>query len=335
MPNAWILAPLGLAVVLASSAWGKRKSAGATLAAMAALHVPTWLRRRWLAAVLPYVESVLALGLLVGAGPVAALVGALTLGLFALYWVLVFLAVGRPEQANCNCFGEDDEPVTGWTLGRNSLLLVLGAIAMAGAIGRGGLWPTLVTMSAGDWWWLAGGLLLLALLAVLGRRAPAARGAHPESTGRPQPDEAPYLRTPIPLARLQTLAGGVTTLREIASTMPRLLLFLSPTCAACHDVAARVEEWRVALPEIGIHGVFVSDGDELRRTMPQLLDSGYFEEFGTASQLFEIKSNPAAVLLGADGLVAGGPVLGSAAIFEFVDQIREQLAAAKGESPAP
>ena len=44
---------------------------------------------------------------------------------------------------------------------------------------------------------------------------------------------------------------------------------------------------------------------------------------------------PSAVLLGADGQLAGGPVNGGSAVIEFVQEIREQLAEAQSSDPAP
>ena len=46
-------------------------------------------------------------------------------------------------------------------------------------------------------------------------------------------------------------------------------------------------------------------------------------------------SAPSAVLLGADGQLAGGPVNGGSAVIEFVQEIREQLAEAQSSDPAP
>ncbi|WP_270408249.1 hypothetical protein [Brachybacterium paraconglomeratum] len=50
--------------------------------------------------------------------------------------------------------------------------------------------------------------------------------------------------------------------------------------------------------------------------------------FGVSTALVGT-SAPSAVLLGADGQLAGGPVNGGSAVIEFVREIREQLAEAQ------
>lgn len=57
----------------------------------------------------------------------------------------------------------------------------------------------------------------------------------------------------------------------------------------------------------------------------------------TARTSLGAKTAPSAVLLGADGMLAGGPVNGGSSVIEFVGEIQEQLAAAQddGELSAP
>jgi hypothetical protein len=45
---------------------------------------------------------------------------------------------------------------------------------------------------------------------------------------------------------------------------------------------------------------------------------------GLLYETFDLRT-PSAVLLGADGLLAGGPIIGNIAVPEFVDDIREEL----------
>ena len=48
-------------------------------------------------------------------------------------------------------------------------------------------------------------------------------------------------------------------------------------------------------------------------------------------RLFSVSSTPAAVLLGADGYLAGGPVVGADVVAEFVDDVLDALS----EQPGP
>ena len=47
---------------------------------------------------------------------------------------------------------------------------------------------------------------------------------------------------------------------------------------------------------------------------------------GLVGETFDMQATPSAVLLGADGLLAGGPVVGSLAVPQLVDDILHELA---------
>ena len=55
-----------------------------------------------------------------------------------------------------------------------------------------------------------------------------------------------------------------------------------------------------------------------------------YDHAGLAQKALELSGSPVAVLLGADGLLAGGPVHGVAEIEQFVADIAEQLGEAAG-----
>ena len=87
----------------------------------------------------------------------------------------------------------------------------------------------------------------------------------------------------------------------------------------------RVPEWRELLPELDIRLLlfFPPDADTLtERTEPQSLHdtNGY-----VSGSLSDHWMTPTAVLLGIDGLLAGGPVVGYLPITEFISDINESL----------
>ena len=69
---------------------------------------------------------------------------------------------------------------------------------------------------------------------------------------------------------------------------------------------------------------------------PSVVDNGlsylrghaWFDPFGITRKAFAA-ANPSAVLLGTDGLVAGGPVHGEDAVVAFVADVAEQLREAR------
>ena len=62
------------------------------------------------------------------------------------------------------------------------------------------------------------------------------------------------------------------------------------------------------------------DRSDLEVGVPVLIDRE-----GSVAHLFAVGS-PAAVLLGADGLLAGGPIQGESQVVEFLDDVAAQLA---------
>ena len=126
MITAALALPLILAVVLVLSGIAKLRAPQTVAAGFRDLRVPAALDRAWLRALLPWGELVLAAALLAAPGalaPVAAIVAAL---LFLAYWVLIRRALSFEEPVSCGCFGEASaEPVSGWTLARNTVLALV------------------------------------------------------------------------------------------------------------------------------------------------------------------------------------------------------------------
>ncbi|MGB2766947.1 MAG: MauE/DoxX family redox-associated membrane protein [Propionicimonas sp.] len=348
LADAWLLAPLTLLAVLAVSGIAKAGKPGVTLAAMRDLRVPERLRRRWIAQTLPWGEVALAVALLIGSGWVLQGVSLAVAALMAGYLLLVVLAVRRPEPADCACFGElGASQVTGRTVLRNALLLAGAAVTVWGAFNGRSTWQSLAALGPAAVGWLAGALGLGLLGWTVGPpvAAPRADVAAPAAavptaavptaavptaalpTAAEPLADLDYLRTPIPFVRLTSADGSPTTMRDLARTQARLLVFVSSSCNPCAEIISALPGWTADLgPAVAVHAVLRQEPESVARDLPDVVADALFAQDGSAHEILGIEATPAAVLLGADGLLAGGPVFGGAAIRELVAEILDQLA---------
>lgn len=351
MITAALALPLILAVVLVLSGIAKLRAPQTVAAGFRDLRVPAALDRAWLRALLPWGELVLAAALLAAPGvlaPVAAIVAAL---LFLAYWVLIRRALSFEEPVSCGCFGEARaEPVSGWTLARNTVLalVTLGWVACSFVTSGPGL---IAALRGADALWLLGGALgALTLWLSMPRGAAATATADPAAgaggLGAPRPAGAPgeasadqeaedYVRRPTPGMLLRDASGEVISLRALASQGARLLLLVSPGCGSCTITMADAVQWRGNLGPVTLHLMTQAPQESLEaQTDASLHEDALYDVGGFAYELLGMAGTPTAVLVGADGALAGGPVGGYEAIREFVAQIRDQLAEAEQLDPA-
>ena len=324
MPVADLLVLTCLSGVLALSGIAKLRAPEETQDAFVSLRVPTWIPTRPAAAALPWLELALALGLVGAPAGLLVLVASVTTMLLAAYTLLITRALGFAEPVTCACFGRlGGHRVDRLTLARNVLLLALAGWAVTiGAEGRSFL-GAVDSADAGEWAAVAAALLVLAATALI------AAGGGP--TGPYDEGDLDYLRAPIPFGRLELADGGVETLRGLASTQARLLVFLSPGCGSCVRVAALVDDWtRRAAPALGVQAVY-PDGTEQHLDHDPALVA--FDPEDNVRSVFGIEGTPAAVLLGADGLMAGGPVVGKGSIARLVEDVLGELEAAEQRAP--
>lgn len=335
MPVALAIAlPLVLAAVLVASAVAKLRTPD-TLAGWQELGVPAVLRRDWLRRIHPWAELLLgaAVALLGGwLGLAAALVAAALMGA---YTMLVARVLARSDDTSCACFGAR-KPVTRVTLVRNVWLTIL-AIAAAAVI-----WTTPLLGGA-----LAAGIPQLAWLVALAiatvttalvlwpdeSPAPAATPASDQPAGADAPDDdglLDYIRTRTPAVPVTQADGTVLNLRTLAARKPILLLAVSSMCGACESVVAKRAEWRELLPEVDVRLLLaepVNLSTWTERDEPQSLHD--VEDY--VAESIGYRGTPTAVLLGADGMLAAGPITGDLGVARLVDDIYESL---HGERPA-
>ncbi|MEZ2372316.1 MauE/DoxX family redox-associated membrane protein [Arthrobacter sp. RCC_34] len=334
-PDALVLAPIGLAAVLVLSGIAKLRDRESTLSVVTELRLPGFLRHDYFAWALPAGELLLAVLLLSpwrGAIVVAAV---LSSALFLGYWVVIARAMTFDPRPNCGCFGRiGDQSVSGKTLLRNSLLLVLSALTLWLAFGGGTVF-SVVTQEPAGLWWIALCALLLALTGLIVSRpgqdqAGAAAGPQRPASEEPDPEDADYDRDPIPTALLQSEDGGVQTLRELASARPQLLVAFNCVCKPSHVAAGKVAEWGERIPEVDVRILSTVPHKPLRRSIPTA-EGVLYDHESLAWNALGLTSSPSAVLLGADGYLAGGPVEGLDEMESFVEEIADVLREAAEE----
>lgn len=334
MPVALSVAiPLVLAAVLVASAVAKFRTPD-TLAGWQELGVPAAFRREWLRRIHPWGELLLGIAVAILGGWLGLTAALVAVALMVGYTVLVARVVSRAESTSCACFGAR-KSVTRVTVVRN-------------------VWLTaLAVMTAAVVWWtpllggaLAAGIPELAWLVALAIAAVTTALVLWPDEPPPPVDQAPavaaraetpdedglldYIRTRTPAVPVTLADGTVVNLRTLAARKPILLLAVSSMCGACESVVARRVEWRELLPEVDVRLLLAEPVDLsawTERDEPQSLHD--VEDY--VAESIGYRGTPTAVLLGADGMLAAGPITGDLGVARLVDDIYESL---HGERPA-
>ncbi|MBO0980988.1 DoxX family protein [Microbacterium sp. SD291] len=325
MPTALAVMPALIVGVVLIFSGVLKAGAPADMHELETLGVPAPLRRRWLVVLHPWAEIALGLALIALGGVLGVLAGLAATVLMAGYLWLVSRALRTAPDASCSCFGSS-RPVTRATVVRNAWLTALSAAAAAVSWANpllGG--PVAALGWEGALWVL--GAAAAALTAALIVRPDGAEPAASESTALSAPqdaDESEYFRTRTPAVAV-TLADGTTTnLRLLASRRPTLLLAVSETCGSCQSVIDGAVQWRERLPEVDVRLMVTLPPESSTladTTAPQTLH----DPQGLVAESLGPWRTPSAVLLGVDGMLAGGPVSGPGAVEEFVAEIEESL----------
>lgn len=330
LETAFLILLVGLGVVLITSGFAKFGSAD-TADELVQLGVPAILRHPLLMKAHPWGEILLGIGLLATSGGLLLATALASAALMGFYTVIVLRAVLTGRAQTCNCFGALFNPRLSWrSVARNMTLVLLSLVAAAG--GLAGLSALAVVEDNPSALLAVLAACVLAALTWMIVTAPAA--PEPEEggdIGAPQErDEAldDYLRLPIPFAWLEAPDGTRATVREFAATRARMLVFLSTGCGACRLVAGQMPAWIEEFGFLGVHPVFSAQRQAVEQTYPELAPHALYESDREASRAFGVEGIPTAVLLGMDGLLAGGPVMGYPAIMDMVAAMREEFATA-------
>lgn len=157
--------------------------------------------------------------------------------------------------------------------------------------------------------------------------APAADDAVPDER---DPLEE-YRRGPIPDGVLLDHEGRPSTVRQLAERRAQLLIGIDCLCSPARNSIDNLLSWQERLPILDVRLVvpFTLRPDILaggRETM------ALYDHRGLASRSLGLLGQTSAVLLGADGLLAGGPVSGRDEVEQFVAEIEAQVTGAEPPS---
>ena len=139
-----------------------------------------------------------------------------------------------------------------------------------------------------------------------------------------------YDRQTIPFGSLTLADGRTSTLAELSSQQARLLVVLNPGCSPCARTAEKLDGWAAQLtPAVGVLAVY-PDETSADAAGQHARELGTSEPELNVRRVFSV-GTPAAILLGADGFLAGGPVAGERDVAEFVEEVLAVVA----EQPNP
>lgn len=346
MVDAAIAAPLLLVVVLASASAAKWKQPDELVSAARLLGLPGPAVKA--SRHVPIVEAVLAVGFLLSPWPASLAFAAATLGLMLAYTAVIARGLSLTPRPSCGCFGRIGHPITANTLVRNVVLSVLGVVALAWTA-AGGSVP--VALWQGGWPLMAWLLALMATAAVVwwivSERVPvpviSSQAPHVTAPGDAGPVGADrdddYVREPIPPIMLVQDDTPVT-LRALAAQRAQLLVWVTCGCGRSYEAVDLAARWSALIPAIDVRMVSTRPLEVSRAMFPSV-EAWLVDPGAGAMRALGMAADPAAILLGADGLLAGGPVEGLGELTEFGDLIAEQLSqvelppATGGATPAP
>jgi hypothetical protein len=323
-----LLALLLLAGVLGVSGVAKLRDRQAVEDMFVSLRVPA-VSPALGARVLPYAEIVLAVALLLAPGLLLVAAASLAVVVFAGYLLVIARATTFDPRPTCACFGSlGGHRVDASTVVRNALLVALAGFALGGVLVADDRWvpAALADLGADGVAWLAVASAAVAIGWLIGR-----------GSGAGAPDElADYERAPIPYGAVEDSEGVTTTLRLLTADQARLLVLLSLGCGPCARVAESLDGWADDLDDLlVVHPVYAVAPVSGLPALPHRRETTLHDPDGNVSRVFGDLPTPSAVLLGADGLLAGGPVIGQPAIERMVDELREAAAEARVGSFRP
>ena len=327
VPAAALIVLLTLAAVLCVSGWAKLRDQRATRDAFDALRVPSAVPADSVARALPWAEIVLAVALLALPAPWTSAAAVAVVLLMLAYTALIARALTFDEPVTCSCFGSiGRHDVDRLTLARNVLLTGLAVAAAWFALAGGSGPAALADLDAEGW----SALLAAAAAAVVAVLVAGVRTSSASSVGADGGELLDYERQPIPYGIVSLPDGRTATLAELARTQARLVVILNPGCGPCIRVGDKLDDWTARLaPAVGILAVYPDEQSARNATnhAPEL--AAWEPDYNVRRVL--AAGTPTAVLLGADGLLAGGPVGGEDAVEALVADVLAELVPADAD----
>lgn len=325
-----------LVVTLTASGIAKAKDPSSTVEGILNLGLDSVAPLKLTPAVLPWAELVLAAGLLLAPGPLFPVFAIASCALMVFYLVVIARALATGRTEGCNCFGKKSAaPISRYTLIRNIALTIAGILTVvASFVGGKAVVYELVGLNGSGWLWAVGAALIALTLWAIQRGESLAEPAPdvPEVVLPSAADESEdYVRVPIPYASIYTTDGRVTTLRDMSRVQARVLFFASPTCGSCTPILKTIPRWQKLLPQLGLHPVFSSEEKIRQAHKLEKLDEGVealVDPKHAAMHNFG-RGTPMAVILGSDGMLAGGPVAGTSDVKQLMDDLLVEFGAIK------
>lgn len=360
MPIALLAARLLLAAVFLLAGATKLIDPFGTRKALRDFGVPAVLARP-LVMLLPLCELVVA-----GALIPASLVwyGAWgALGLLTIFLIGVGVAMARGRKPDCHCFGQlHSAPVGRSTLIRNAVLAgCAGWLVSRGPMQKeSDLWGWFASLGPEESKFAIVGACVAAFLflRVLVRSRPQSVSTQSQMPADEEDDEpAPVkakrtatpaenpeparravmgiglaIGTPAPEFELPAMTGEKRSLGSlIAHGRDVVLIFSSPHCKPCESLASSLVRWKremEGLPSV----ILVSRGtvQENRAKMKELEASQVLlQRDSEVAEEYDCASTPAAVLVGADGLIRSTLSVGGVAIKELLSSHAKRISRAK------
>lgn len=140
-----------------------------------------------------------------------------------------------------------------------------------------------------------------------------------------------YIRLPIPPLHLTGPDGGTLELGELVRERACLVVLVPDQPQPQSDALAAVDRWRRQLKRVAVRPLFLHP-DASHSSIPPDRDALYSGE--RLREALGLGLETSAVLLGADGLLAGGPVSGLPNLELFVDEITTAVGDTR-EPPPP
>jgi peroxiredoxin/uncharacterized membrane protein YphA (DoxX/SURF4 family) len=359
MPIALLAARLLLAAVFLLAGATKLIDPFGTRKALRDFGVPAVLARP-LVLLLPLLELVVAAALIPAGLVWYGASGALAL--LTLFLLAVGVAMARGRKPDCHCFGQlHSAPVGRSTLIRNAML----AACAGWLVSRGpmhnelDLWGWFASLGPEQSKFAIVGACVAALLffRLLVRSRPKTVSIQsqmpldeeddeptpaPKSTPTPAADPEPPRRvvmgvglpigTPAPEFELPTVNGEKRSLRSLlAQRRDVVLVFSSPFCKPCESLASSLVRWTreiEGLPRV----VLVSRGT-VQENRPKIKEFEasrvLLQQNSEVAEEYDCESTPAAVLVGADGLIRSKLAVGGVAIKQLLSSSAKQISRAK------
>jgi uncharacterized membrane protein YphA (DoxX/SURF4 family) len=289
---------------------GLKLRPGGAAAARQLLRELGWFSPSWLVPAVAIAEVGLGLGAVLATGTAAVVASLAVAGFLLVMTVVVARALSRGVGAGCGCLGSPGPAVDRRTLLRNLVLVTLAGASVLAAVHDESPLRVLQTQH----WRPVGVAVLLGLLVAASIPVPSRRSS---SVPEPEPlaDPEDYVRVPVPGVAVWKGCAAVG-LDELVRGGPHLLVLA--------EAGNGLPGGYVGLAALGpVQLDLVVPGDHV---LPELSPAHVLRDPGRiALRALRITSLPAAVLLGADGWIAGGPVYGWGEIALFVDEIERAL----------